>query len=266
MDFLEIIIKLRFKIASCVLVTFLLSTVYALTIEDEFESFAILIPSNKNGMNKSYLSDFSSGLGALSFLQGGSAEDNQTKTAIETIKSKDFFEALSEDENFLKLFLNDKKDELTFEQKHNLFNSKLDVSSNNSSGTYKIGFLNTSPENSYKLVSFIIKSLNDYIRDKEVKKSSDQIIFLEETLNKTQNPEIRNIISSLIGSNLQNLMISEKSNEYVFTFIDSPRIPENKSKPKRTLIVLFSVISSFIFFALVFICIDLYSNIKEKED
>ena len=60
--------------------------------------------------------------------------------------------------------------------------------------------------------------------------------------------------------------MSEQSNEFVFTYVDSPRIPENKSKPKRTLTVLLSAFASVILFSLIFIGIDLFRNLKLSDD
>ena len=263
LDFVRIAFTLKKQIFLSVLITLSATLFYVLSMDNEFESYAVLIPSNKDSINQNNFSNLTSGLNALSFIQGGSMEDDLTTIALETIKSKDFFEVLISNEVFTNLL---NKSNLTFEEKYTYFIGKLNVTSNISSSSYRISFSNNSPETAYNVITIVISSLNNYIRDKEVKKASDQILFFEDTLNKTQNPDIRIIISSLIRSNLQKSIISDNSNEYVFTYIDSPRIPENKSRPKRSLILLISLIASFIVFSIIFVCIDLFNNSRSHRD
>ncbi len=263
LDFVQIAFTLKKKIFFSVAITLTLTLFYIFLMEDEYESYAVLISSNKDSVNQNSFSNFSSGLSALSFIQGNSMEDDLTIVALETIESKDFFEVLISNNIFANLL---NKNDLTFEQKHAYFLSKLNVNSNTESSTYRVGFFSNSSEKAYKIMKIVISSLNNYIRDKEVKKASDQITFLEDTLNKTQNPDIRIIISSLIRSNIQKSIISEKSNEYVFTYIDSPRVPENKSRPKRSLILLISLIASFIVSTIILVCIDLFKNARSHKN
>ena len=47
-------------------------------------------------------------------------------------------------------------------------------------------------------------------------------------------------ISELLKDQLQNLMFTESKKDYIFSYIDSPYVPEKKSKPSRALICIFS--------------------------
>ena len=264
-DCIKIVFKERFKISICVGIISLLTAGYTLTVDNEYESFAILVSSDKNEINSGQMSSLTSGIGALSILQGNVSENNLTTIALETIQSKVFFENLLLNKDFYSLFIGEENN-LSFEQRHRAFLGQLNVVSDPPSPFHRVGFLSTSPEDSFKLVSIIIKDLNNYIRDKEASKASNQIEFLEKVLVKTDNPEIKEIVSSLIRSNIQKQMMSEQSNEFVFTYVDSPRIPENKSKPKRTLTVLLSAFASVILFSLIFIGIDLFRNLKLSDD
>ena len=260
-DMLKLALKQKKKIFAVTILFFLLSIFYSLKLEDQYESYAILKVSDKNSFNQSQMG-ISSSLSNLGLLTGSSSYNNSAALAIETLKSKDFFDHLIENEIFLDLML-DNKNSYSYEELHNIFLRDLDISNNKANNTTRISIHNSSAENAYKLLKFVIKSLNNYIRDKEVKKSDSQILFLEEKLSKTQHPDIRSIIAELVESNIRDSMISANSDEYVFIYIDSPRIPENKSLPKRSLIVLMVTLISFLSSTLLFICIGIYNKHKD---
>lgn len=262
LDIVELALKQKKKIFVVTTLFFLLSIFYSFKLEDQYESYAILKVSDKNSFNQSQMG-ISSSLSNLGLLTGTSSHNNSAALAIETLKSKDFFDHLIENEIFLDLML-DNKNSFSYEELHNIFLRDLDISNNKANNTTRISIHNNSAESSYKLLKYVIKSLNNYIRDKEVKKSDSQILFLEEKLLKTQHPDIRSIIAELIESNIRDSMISANSDEYVFIYIDSPRIPENKSLPNRSLIVLIVTLLSFISSTLMFICIGIFKKYKHN--
>ena len=88
-DFIKIVFKERFKISICVGIISLLTAGYTLTVDNEYESFAILVSSDKNEINSGQMSSLTSGIGALSILQGNVSENNLTTIALETIQSKE---------------------------------------------------------------------------------------------------------------------------------------------------------------------------------
>jgi uncharacterized protein involved in exopolysaccharide biosynthesis len=264
LDLISLAMVVKYRI---IIFTFFLtigSAFYAFNLKDQFESFAILEASSKYNINQPQ-SAITSSLGSLGILAGAGSANNSTLLAIENIKSKDFFDILLLNESFISDLLDGKRNIYSYEQLHSIYLNNLKISNNKATSTTRIGFSNTSAQKSFKLLSFIIKSLNDYIRDKELKTSESQILFLEERLTKTQNSDVKLIIASLIESNLKKSMISENSDEYVFTYIDSPRIPENKSSPKRTIIILLTFLLSFIASLLFFVCLEIFKNYKKAD-
>lgn len=258
-DIMKLALKQKKKIVFFTIFCFFLSTYYSLNLKDQYEAYAILEVSDKNNYNQSQMGISLSNLGMLS---GSGSLNNSAALAIETLKSKDFFDHLITNENFLDLML-DNKNSFSYEELHNIFLRDINVSSNKANNTTRISMYNFSAENSYKLLKFVIKSLNNYIRDKEVERFDNQTLFLEEKLFKTQHPDIRLIIAELIESNIQKSMISANSDEYVFIYIDSPRIPENKSLPKRSLIIFIVTLLSFICSTILFICLGVFNIYRQ---
>ena len=257
LDFIKIGIK---RINSVFLITFFITlsmTIYLYSLDDKYESYAILEVSDKSNLNQAQ-SGLSS-LGGLGALTGLADTDNTTTIALEIIKSKDFFDYLiNSSENFISQMLDGNKKSYSYEDLHRIYLSNLSILNNKTSKTTRLGFTSTSAENSYNLIQYIIKSLNNYIRDKDVKYSEGQILFLEERIAKTKNPDVKSIISTMIESNLRKAMIFENSDQYMFSFIDSPRVPEKKSSPKRLIIIFLTLILSFIFSFILFAIFEIF--------
>ena len=65
-------------------------------------------------------------------------------------------------------------------------------------------------------------------------------------LEKTNEKEIKDLISRLIESKLKVQMLANVNDNYIINVIDAPFVPEKKSEPRRSRIVLISLIIGFI--------------------
>jgi len=63
---------------------------------------------------------------------------------------------------------------------------------------------------------------------------------LEEQLQKTADPLIRQKIYNLIAQQLETAMMAEVKENFAFKIIDPPKVPDRKIKPKRALMVVLS--------------------------
>ena len=79
---------------------------------------------------------------------------------------------------------------------------------------------------SKELLDSLILSLDEYIKQKEVLKSSNAVSFLEDKISETTQSEIRTVLSTLVFENYKKLTLSESSPNYVFDLIDPPITPE----------------------------------------
>ena len=95
-----------------------------------------------------------------------------------------------------------------------------------------------SPYLAQELVNLIIKKINETMRDEERDTSQKSLNFLNSQLNKTSYEDLRQSIISLQESQMQNLMIIEANEDYVFKIIDPAISPELKFEPKRSVLVI----------------------------
>ena len=85
------------------------------------------------------------------------------------------------------------------------------------------------------------------MREESQKKAQESIVFLNETYNKTKKDVIKKAVSELIETQMQTLMLSSVSKDYVYKTIDSALVPEGKSSPNRALIcIVITLIGGFL--------------------
>ena len=83
------------------------------------------------------------------------------------------------------------------------------------------------------------------------KLDSDQaeksIAYLNESAQTTNIQPIREAIAKLLESQMRTLMLTASSEAYIFKVIDSPIVPEKKSKPSRSVICILGTILGGLF-------------------
>jgi uncharacterized protein involved in exopolysaccharide biosynthesis len=99
-----------------------------------------------------------------------------------------------------------------------------------------------SPQIAKEWVDLLIKDINTYMRMDEVSRSMKSLEYLNNQVSKTSITEIKNVLSELIKSETQTIMLSKSSPEYMFKTIDGALVPEFKLGPKRSIICIVGTI------------------------
>ena len=73
------------------------------------------------------------------------------------------------------------------------------------------------------------------MREEDKNLAIKSIEFLNESSSKTNLNDIKEAMSELLEKQIQNLMFASANEFYVYKIIDSPVVPELKSKPNRAL-------------------------------
>lgn len=84
----------------------------------------------------------------------------------------------------------------------------------------------------------LVAKLNQHIRQKDISEAQKSIHYLEQQIQKTNIVRTKEILYGLLEKHIQTISLAEIRDEYAFTIIDPAVVPEEKSKPKRSLIVL----------------------------
>ena len=260
----------------------LISIYHSLSLDDIYTSNIKLkysdnlsTPSNQSGI--SLLDSFSL-----------SSNTQNNKFVLERMKSRDFFSTLYKDDVFLKNLmaydLYDKEsknnyylsDVYNLEDKENpwingkpslassheqFIGSNLRIAKNRESGLITLTISHKSPYIAKEWSDKVLVEINTYISAIDRKKANDAYGFLSEQLNKKPVAQMVKTISIMIEKELNTLMLTEILDSYVFEIIDNSVVPERKSYPSRSVIVLLTGLISFCFSCLLVV----YLSFNDKK-
>ena len=250
----------------------ILSIIYALSLQNIYTSHSLLAPSITEDSLSSKLGGISS-FGSLAGI-GLTASGSKSIEAIERIKSFEFFstyllpnmklqnimavkEWIPEGDTLIydeELFNNNtgrwvravsypKKSIPSAQEAFLHFKKTLSISENKNTSFITISIEHQSPIIAQKWVTLIINQVNESMRINDELKAQKSVVYLGEISQSNKIKSIGDSISNLIEDQMRTLMLSNSSNDaYVFEIIDSPIVPELKSKPSRGLICILGTI------------------------
>ena len=248
------------------------SVVYSLLLTNYYRSESLVV-TRSDTQNQGLSSQYS-GLAAMAGINLPSSGDDKALQAIELIKSRKFLKHLLTFDNILPSIMaqksyNNSSKELLFNQKiydsenkvwkrettkngrtkpsyleaHKVYmNSVMSISQDKITGFITIYVEHISPVFAKEFLELIIREANVLIRNKDIEVSSKALKYLKSELSKTSFVEIKESINSLIEVQLETQMLTQINEDYILIEIEPPFIPEEKSKPSRSLICILGTI------------------------
>ncbi|RWU12955.1 LPS O-antigen length regulator [Pseudidiomarina gelatinasegens] len=132
--------------------------------------------------------------------------------------------------------------------------SNLIIRQESETGFIRIAVQHESPIFAKNTVDSLIYTINETMRERDIKDAESSLKYLEEQLESTSLSTIQQGLYDLIESQLQTLMLANIRSEYMFQVLDPAIIPEEKHKPSRFLIVILGgILGSFLSMAYVLI-------------
>lgn len=101
----------------------------------------------------------------------------------------------------------------------------------------------TDPELAAEWVNSYVALLNDYVRKQAIEEAQNSIKFLQKELSETSVVSLQTILYGMIEQQTQTIMLADARTDYAFTIIDRARVPEERERPNRTIIVLIAAFS-----------------------
>tara|TARA_B100002051_G_C16696501_1_gene618454 strand:- start:828 stop:1601 length:774 start_codon:yes stop_codon:yes gene_type:complete len=227
--------KEKFKYLSIILVSILFFFSLSFLTKITYSSSALLKP-NDFRLNQEQNPGFNLG---FSFT-GLNTSQGEVELAVETLRSKDFFASLLDQEDInLKerlINMNNLNENANFDILYDSFHrNNLDIFRNTDNEFIRVSVNFTDPEIAKLLADKIIMDLNSFAREREIILAKNSILFLEAQLEQKSTATVVDAISSLIEREFKKLMLAEVNLDYAFRIIDSPRVPTERSKPRRSL-------------------------------
>ncbi|WP_286259806.1 Wzz/FepE/Etk N-terminal domain-containing protein [Pseudoalteromonas apostichopi] len=114
-------------------------------------------------------------------------------------------------------------------------------------GFISISYEHPSPIVAQYVVENIVKDINNQMQNFDIEQSNKSIKYLEEKLQQTNIADMQSMFYRLIEEQIKNKMLTEIKSEYIFTTLDPAIVAEEKSGPRRVLIIIVSVLLAGIF-------------------
>ncbi|WP_330217896.1 GNVR domain-containing protein [Marinobacter similis] len=116
--------------------------------------------------------------------------------------------------------------------------SHLSLSSNDETGMVTLSVKSQSPVTAKGWAEKLVHDINEHMRQQDVEEAEARIAYLEDKLSETNISGMQQVFYQLIESETRTVMLANARDEYVFKTVDPAIVPQEKSEPKRALIVI----------------------------
>ena len=260
----------KFTIIAISFVFAVASIFFALSKPNVYKASAILAPASAEG-GAGGLAGLAGQFGGLASMAGinlGGSGGDKTVLALEILKSRSFIENYIAKHELLvpimaaknwdmptdSLILDDelydsindkwirdvkppKKAEPSSWEAYKEFSELLSVSQDKTTSMVTIAIEYFSPTMAKQWLTWLISDVNDFMRDQDQKEAQDSIDYLTQQLENIHVTTMETVFYQLIEEQTKNMMLTKVKAEYVLKTIDPPQVPDEKSGPKRALIV-----------------------------
>lgn len=120
--------------------------------------------------------------------------------------------------------------------------SHLAVSEAADTGMITISVKSQSPEAAQKWATLLVRDINEHMRQLDVRDAERRIAYLETKLKETNIAGMQQVFYQLIENETRTVMLANAQDEYVFRTVDPAVAPQDKSEPKRAVIVIMAVL------------------------
>ncbi|MDA9762896.1 Wzz/FepE/Etk N-terminal domain-containing protein [Gammaproteobacteria bacterium] len=263
----------------------LISIIYALMLPNIYQSQAMMMATEENEGMGGVLQQYS-GMASLAGISLPSESSSKTHEAIARIESFEFFSnsflphIKLEDLMAVKKW-NQANNTLTYDasvfdseslqwvrkanpprsiipssqEAYEEFNKIMGISLDKKTSFVTLSVDHQSPFIAQQWVAIVMEQIDQLMRDKDKQTATQSIEYLNSIAPNINYEEVKQTLSSLQQEQIKRLMMVEANNNYVFKVLDSPIVPEERSKPNRLLIVMlgsmlgmmFSVMSVLVF-------------------
>ena len=263
-----------------------IAVIYSLSLSNIYKSSALLSPvADNSSANQSF--NNIGGLAGLAGINISSLSSGKSTKAIAKITTLSFFE-----NNILpNIFLPDLMASTNWDEESNtvlydegLFNTQdqkwtrtpspqksfkkflrvMEVSQDSTTGFVRISFKHHSPYVAKDWTELVVQEINDSFRTLDKLEAQASMDYLNDQMALTSYSEIKEVIAQILKQKMQQLSLIEANEFYIFSYIDSPAVEEEKVEPSRTKISIFGAVLGLLLGILTVITRD-YLNLNTRK-
>ena len=150
-----------------------------------------------------------------------------------------------------------------------LFDNIVKINNNIKDNTITLEVNYKNPELAAKIAGYFLDTLTEHMSNEAKRVALINRTYLEEQLQKTADPLIRQKIYNLIAQQVETAMMAEVKENFAFKVIDPPRAADKRIKPKRMLMVVLSFILALFVGIIIAFFVEYLENIRnvgQRED
>lgn len=290
-ELIKVIWKKKISIIVLSIVISIFNVFYALSLANVYTSDAVLAPNDDTQSNMSVFSDIG-GLASLAGIDvGSSSSASDYNVTIRSLSSRQFLKDFIEERDlFLDIFavssydLDTGKTEYdptlydvekaqwvrkiqkpylpkpsAYEVRETLL-ERLTIDKDNKTGFLFLTYTHANPNFAKYILDSLIVDINIYMKNRDIAFYERVSSSLLEAVRGETDKNLIKSIYSLLESNEKKLAIAKASNEYALKIIDQPIVPEKKSYPFRSKMVIIMSLLGGIFSTIFFV---IYDHIKK---
>ncbi|RMG58729.1 MAG: hypothetical protein D6713_07055 [Deltaproteobacteria bacterium] len=110
-------------------------------------------------------------------------------------------------------------------------------------GVVKISFESKDPELSARVVHYYLEEAKTRLQEEALRRATKNKEFIEEQLKIATDPLIKERLYFLYGREVEKEMMAKNREQFAFTIVDPPKVPDRKVKPRRGLTAVLTTIS-----------------------
>ena len=243
------------------------SVLYALSLPDIYKSEATLAPVEKQSSGLGGMASQLGGLASLAGVSLGGEKTDKTSFALEVMKSRAFVFKFIEkyniteklmavsnwDPNSNEVIYNEElynprskewlrnpkgtlKSKPSLQEVYKKFQTVVSIEQDKSNSMVTISVEHFSPYIAKQWVEWLIYSINEEMKHRELDEATKTITYLNKQLGQTKISGHQEILYQLIEEQTKTIMFANVRDEYVLKTIDPALSPEIKSGPKRAML------------------------------
>ncbi|MBO1926301.1 hypothetical protein J3998_01820 [Thiomicrorhabdus sp. 6S2-11] len=267
--------------------------VYALNQKNYYKAQVVLASAQGEGKSAGLAAQFG-GLASLAGINIGGGGASDTGTAIAILQSRKFGERFIQENNLKPVLFADSWDknkqawiakspsvlasiknivspasneatpgyqreslapnEPSLWNAYKRFKGIVSVAEDKKSGFITLSVEFIDPVLAAKWATQMVKDINAQMKEQSLTEAQRSNAYLEQQLKKTSLAEVKQSIYQMMEANIKTMMLANTSEDVVFKTIDPAVVPEEKSKPKRALIMAVAMVLGLmlgIFWALI---------------
>ncbi len=112
-------------------------------------------------------------------------------------------------------------------------NDRLRVAANKKAGTVVLFFESPSADGAAEMIRADLEEGKSRLQEEAFERANRNKKFIEEQIARTMDPLTRDRLYSLYGQEVEREMLARNREQFGFKIVDSPRVPDRKSRPHR---------------------------------